>query len=452
MITFTGRDIAEITDGRLTKDAPAGRICTDTRAVQPGDWFLAFVGERFDGHDFLATAIERGAVGVIVSREVEGISVGCVKVPDTLVAYQALGRHRRRELTVPVVGLTGSSGKTTTRALVACALHSLAPVHQTVANLNNHIGVPLTLLQTPNAAKVVVVEMGTSSPGEIEVLAHIAEPDVRMIVNVGPAHLLELGGLEGVRTEKGALFRTARPGDRCCVNIDDPHVALIKVPALAKAITWGLDPRATIRLVKSTLLPESLSTHAVFDTPQGRVEATIPAPGAHIAHNAAGALAVAHALGLDLKTAAKGLSRYEAVGMRMKAERTHAGALVLNDAYNANPASMKASLDVLAALPGRRVAVLGDMLELGPNEDDYHAEVAAHAGALGVELVVLVGRLMGTQGPCVAGAGEVWSFADPATALSELRRWVRGSDVLLVKGSRGARMEQVVQGLMEDPD
>ena len=452
MITFTGRDIAEITDGQLLKDAPAGRICTDTRAVKPGDWFLAFVGERFDGHDFVATAVEQGAAGVIVSRDVDGVSVGCVKVPDTLVAYQALGRHRRRGLTVPVVGLTGSSGKTTTRTLVACALQGLAPVHQTVANLNNHIGVPLTLLNTPDAARAVVVEMGTSAPGEIEVLANIAEPDVRLIVNVGPCHLQELGGLEGVATEKGALFRTSRPGDICCVNIDDPRVSRIPVPALAQTITWGLDPRATIRLVKSTVLPESLSTEAVFDTPQGRLQVTIPAPGAHVAHNAAGALAIAHALKLDLRQAAAGLSRYAPVGMRMKAERSPGGALVLNDAYNANPASMKASLDVLAALPGRRVAVLGDMGELGPREDDYHAEVAAHAGALGLEVVVLVGRLMSRQGPCVSGAGEVWSFADPASALAELRRWVRPSDVLLVKGSRSTRMEQIAQGLMEDPD
>lgn len=438
-----GATIARATGGRLLRDAPAGEVLTDTRVLPEGSWFLALVGTRFDGHDHLEEAARRGAVGCVVSRPPPaGWALGCVQVQDTTRALQDLGRHARDALRCPVVGLTGSSGKTTTRALVALALSPRGPVHQTVGNLNNHLGVPMTLLAAPPDARAVVLELGTSSPGEIARLADIARPDARLIVNVGPAHLQELGGLDGVAHEKGALFRSARPGDVVAVNLDDARVAAVPVPAGARRVTWGESPGADVRLVEVDVEAAQFRTRAVWETPEGRVVAEIPAPGHHIAHDATGALAIAWALGVPLAEAAAALGRYEAVGMRMRREPLPGGAVALNDAYNANPQSTEASLRTLAALPGRRAAVLGDMLELGADEAEWHGRVVELATSLGLDLVVLVGpRMRAAARPGAVAPEDV----DATVAL--LRDWLQPGSHVLFKGSRGARVERILQAL-----
>ncbi|MBX2798744.1 MAG: UDP-N-acetylmuramoyl-tripeptide--D-alanyl-D-alanine ligase [Myxococcales bacterium] len=450
---FDARRIAAATGGRVVGSgaAPAGPVVTDTRTLRPGDWFLALVGDRFDGHTFLERASASGAVGCVVDREPGGAFRGdAVIVPDTTRALQDLGRHARQQFRGPVIGVTGSSGKTTTRALLALALSPLGEVHQTKGNLNNHLGVPMTLIAAPEGAAAMVVEMGTSSPGEIGFLAELGEPDVRLIVNVGPAHLEELGGLPGVAREKGAMFRTARPGDVCCVNVDDPYVRQMELPAGVRRIAFGTasgDASDAVRLTEVRIDPASLTTHARYQTPQGEVAATIPAPGHHVALNAAGALAAAVALGIDPAAAAAALSGYQPVGMRMRPELLPSGATALNDAYNANPQSMKASLGVLAAMPGRRAAILGDMLELGPDEAEWHRTVAREAGEMGLDLVVFVGPRMSAAASACVGP-EVWSFAEVDDAIPDLSRWAGPSDVLLFKGSRGASVEQILQGLL----
>ncbi|MEO0604202.1 MAG: UDP-N-acetylmuramoyl-tripeptide--D-alanyl-D-alanine ligase [Myxococcota bacterium] len=388
-----GATIARATGGTLHRDGPAGAVLTDTRTIEPGSWFLAITGDRFDGHEFLEQARAKGAVGCVVSQPVpDSWTGGAVVVPDTTRALQALGRYVRGQVGVPVVGLTGSSGKTTTRALIANALRPLGEVHQTQGNLNNHWGVPMTLLATPVTARALVVEMGTSGPGEIELLATLSSPDVRLIVNVGPAHLEELGGLDGVQVEKGSMFRTARPGDVCCVNVDDPRVAAVPLPPGARRLEFGGPQAETVALLEAELVPDQLATRAKYRTPEGEVEVVIPAPGRHVAMNAAGALCVAVALGVDPRAAAAGLADYEPVGMRMRPERLPSGALALNDAYNANPDSMKASLSVLAAMPGRRWAVLGDMFELGTQEAQWHRTVAGHRAPWGSTTLCSWGR------------------------------------------------------------
>jgi len=446
-MNLDGATIARATGGALHRDAVAGPVATDTRRLEPGSWFLAITGDRFDGHEFLDRAKAAGAVGCIVSRPVpdwwEG---GAVVVPDTTRALQALGRYAREQFDGPVVGLTGSSGKTTTRALIACAIAPLGEIHQTQGNLNNHWGVPMTLLATPDTADALVVEMGTSGPGEIEFLATLSSPDVRLIVNVGPAHLEELGGLDGVQVEKGAMFATARPGDVCCVNVDDERVAAVPLPDGVRRLEFGGPQARTVALLEAELVPERLATRARYRTPEGEVEALIPAPGRHVALNAAGALCVAVALGVDPRRAAEGLGGYEPVGMRMRPERLQSGALALNDAYNANPDSMRASLGVLAAMPGRRWAVLGDMLELGPQEAQWHRSVASEVGALGIEHVVFVGPLMTAAAEACRGP-SVQAFADPADAARWLSGRLGADDVILFKGSRGARLEDVLSAL-----
>lgn len=435
--------IARATGGRLLRDAPGGEVLTDTRVLPEGSWFLALVGTRFDGHDHLQEAARRGAVGCIVSRPPPGDwALGCVLVDDTTRALQDLGRYARETFAGPVIGLTGSSGKTTTRALVALALSPLGPVHQTVGNLNNHLGVPMTLLATPAEAAAMVVEMGTSAPGEIALLADIARPSVRLVINVGPAHLLELGGLDGVAHEKGALFRTAGPGDVVAVNVDDPRVAALPVPEGVRPITWGEAHGADVRLIQVTVDPERFTTRAVWDTPEGHIASEIPAPGHHIAHDATGALAIAHVLGVPLAEAAQALGRYEPVGMRMRRESLPEGAVALNDAYNANPQSTEASLRTLASLPGRRAAVLGDMLELGPEEAEWHRRTVEHALGLGLDLVVLVGPLM-----CAAALPGTVPVEDPDEAVALLRDWLQPGSHVLFKGSRGARVERILHAL-----
>lgn len=442
-MNLSSREMARAAGGVLRGDAPPGEVLTDTRALRPGAWFLALRGERFDGHDYLEQAQDAGACGCIVSREPpESWRGAVVRVADTTAALQDLSRRARDRLSCPVIGLTGSSGKTTTRALIALAVSPRGVVHQTVGNLNNHLGVPMTLLAAPDDAAAMVVEMGTSGPGEIEVLARIGAPGVRLIVNVGPAHLQELGGLDGVAREKGALFRLARPGDTCCVNLDDPRVAALELPVGVRRVGWG--SAGDVRLLEAVVDPATLSTRARWATPEGEVEATIPAPGRHVAHNAAGALAVAVALGIDPAEAAAAFARYEPVGMRMRPERLSSGALALNDAYNANPQSMEASLRVLASLPGRRAAVLGDMLELGPDEARWHQDVARLAGELGIDLVVLVGPRMAAAAPACPSA---LAFEEATDAVAPLRAWLGDGDVVLLKGSRGARVERVLHGL-----
>ena len=302
------------------------------------------------------------------------------------------------------------------------------------------------VVAAPLDAAALVVEMGTSSPGEIAFLAELARPDVRLILNVGPAHLEELGGLDGVALEKGALVTTGSAGDVAVLNLDDPRVAKLELPAGMRRIGWGREV-GDIRLESATLDPISLTTHAVWKTPEGEVSARLPVPGAHIAHNAAAALGVAWALGVPLAAAAAALEGYTPVGMRLRTVDLPSGAIALNDAYNANPSSMAASLRLLAELPGRRVAVMGDMLELGADEAQWHREVAVLADGLGLDLVVLVGPRM-TATANVFDTTEVWAHADTVGAIDPLYEWLQSGDCVLLKGSRGAQVERILQGLV----
>ncbi|MBT3218935.1 MAG: UDP-N-acetylmuramoyl-tripeptide--D-alanyl-D-alanine ligase [Proteobacteria bacterium] len=443
---FDAQSIAQATGGQVIESAGDGEICTDTRSLPAGAWFLALKGERFDGHTFLTGAVAEKARGCVASDTPDSDwQCGVVMVGDTTRALQDLGRAARRRLRVPIVGLTGSSGKTTTRTLIRRALDQMGLVHDTQGNLNNHLGVPMTLLACPPDADVVVAEMGTSAPGEIELLADILAPTIRLVVNVGPAHLLELGGLSGVAREKCSLFDTARAGDVVVLNIDDPWIREHPLPPHVSTVTFGRSESADISLVDATL-ERPLNTRASFRTPTGPLEVLLPVPGIHIAHDAAGALAVAHALGLDLKRAAADLEAYEPVGMRMRTEDLPGGAVAINDAYNANPASMEASLRVLQSLPGRRVAVLGDMLELGEEEGEWHAKVASLADSLGLDLLVLVGPRMSAAAESCSRT-EVWAHVEGLDAVSPLRQWLAGADYALFKGSRGARVERILQQL-----
>ena len=306
--------------GILRAEGPPGRVCTDTRQIGPGDWFLALVGDRFDGHDYLSMARDKGCAGVIAQRVPPGWDRGFVEVSDTLVALQNLARAVRAEFTGPVVGITGSAGKTTTRALTSLALAPLGRIHDTKGNLNNHIGVPLTLLDAPPDADAWVVEMGMNAFGEIDLLQDIATPTVRLITNVGAAHLEGVGSLEGVARAKGELFAGARPGDLCVVNHADPRIRALPLPEGVRVLSFGTDPSCAVRLLQASVDAETLQTQVLISTPAGPVQTSLASPGVHLAWCALSAVAVAVGLDLPVAGLAERLSGYAPVGMRQRVE------------------------------------------------------------------------------------------------------------------------------------
>jgi UDP-N-acetylmuramoyl-tripeptide--D-alanyl-D-alanine ligase len=449
-MNFDAQMIAQATNGEVIKTAAAGPVLTDTRSIDEGSWFLALVGERFDAHDFLGQV--EGSLGVIVSQAPDSWRRGLVVVEDTTRALQNLGRFARSRLKGPVVGLTGSAGKTTTRAMVALALGELGEVHQTQGNLNNHLGVPMSLIAAPEACGAAVIEMGTSSHGEIPFLAQLVQPDVRLIVNIGAAHTEDLGGLQGVAREKGSLFATARPGDVLCVNADDPYVRALAVPDGVRVVTYGCKEGVEVRLLDAAVDGKAMITRAHYRTAQGSFSVNIPGLGEYLAHNGAAALAAAYALELDVGRAVQQLSAYQPVGMRMRIERLASGGVVFNDSYNANPMSMRASLQSLCQCEGRKVAVLADMMELGSAENALHEEIIVHALSLDLDRLILIGPRMSRAAKAHLGDQRLAVFDGPADASGSLEPWSHEGDFILLKGSRSLKVERILQELQSTHD
>lgn len=442
---FRADELAQATGGVLRREGPAGPVGTDTRRLAEGMWFLALVGDNFDGHGFLGHAAAARCAGVIARTVPDGWTRGWIQVEDTLLALQELAAWARDRFDGVVVGITGSAGKTTTRAMVALALEPLGPVHQTEGNLNNHIGVPLTILRAPVHAAAWVLEMGMNHLGEIHRLQEIGRPGIRLITNVGAAHLEGVGSIEGVARAKGELFAGARPGDICCVNADDPRVAALPIPEGVRVVRFGRAAGADVRLTDAAIQPETLHTAFRVEVGDQSVLGSLPSPGLHLAMGAAAAVAVAVAARVPLAGLGRRLAQYEPVGMRLRIERTATGVRVINDAYNANPLSMAASLRTLAGLSGRRrVALLGDMLELGASEAGAHADVLDLVSSLGLDLVGLAGPRF--QAAARGRAGVV-SAPDVDALASQIGDQIQAGDVVLLKGSRGMRMERALAAL-----
>jgi UDP-N-acetylmuramoyl-tripeptide--D-alanyl-D-alanine ligase len=426
-------------------DRPVARITTDTRAIAAGDCFVALIGERFDAHDFLGEAVERGARAVVISHpeRAAGLGVPVFAVPDTLVALGALARYRRRAWSGIVIGVGGSNGKTTTKELIRAALGACVSVHATAGNLNNLIGVPLTLLALPDDADVAVIEMGMNVPGEMGRLRAIAEPEIAVMTSVSEEHLEGLGNLEGVMREESGLFDGARIA---IVPASQPEIAQAAQGRAARIVTAGLD-QGDIRATRWSSGADGLGEIEI----EG-VTVHPPARGAHNLRNAMLALAVARELGISMSDAARGMARATFPSMRMEITPLgKGGATLINDAYNASPASMRAAIDVLAGSgSGRqRVAVLGSMRELGVHAPRLHEEVARAALASPVEIVAGMGeigealRAVGGDDPRVVVAPEVeelWTALAPRLARDA---------VILLKASRGVKLERLVPPLTE---
>ena len=445
---LSAEEIAAATGGRLVRDGEGGVISTDSRKVGAGEWFLALKGPSFDGNNYAGMALEQGCVGAVLERIPDDWSRGLVLVDDGLIALQDCARFGRSNFTGAVVGITGSAGKTTTRAMISCVLSGSASVHQTLGNLNNHIGLPLTILSAPDSATVWVLEMGMSAPGEIALLQEIASPTHRLITNVSMAHSEGTGSLLGTAACKQELFDGAISGDTLVVNMDDPLVRAMPTPDNVTVLSYGKSQGCNVRLVSYEIDLSDLTTNARIDVAGEEVDVRISAPGEHIALDACAAMAVGHSLGCTASDMAIGLSLYSPVGMRMRLESYPNMVTVLNDAYNANPASTQSALSTLKEIKGRRtVALLGDMLELGDHEAEAHEATLELALECGIDILGLVGEAYSTAANKLGVKAVV---AKDSVALAEqMQGKIEPGDVVLIKGSRGLKMERAIPVLFE---
>jgi UDP-N-acetylmuramoyl-tripeptide--D-alanyl-D-alanine ligase len=428
-------------------------ISTDTRKVGRGELFVALSGPRFDGHDFVRAALAAGAAGVLVKagRLKAAPEPGCaIEVPDTLRALQDIASYvRTRNHATPVVGVTGTNGKTTTKEMLHAILSVRGPVLKNEGNLNNEIGLPLTLVKLGPEHWAAVLEMGMSAPGEIARLAEIAKPGVGIITNIGPGHLESLGDVHAVARAKGELIDSLPEDGRAVLNMDDPRLSGLIEKEKARAVTFGLGSGAMFRADSITEAAAGIGFRLM--TPSGNADVLLPAIGLHNVMNALAASSAAWCLGVNVDEMVAGLQKFSPAAMRMELVEV-GGVRVINDAYNANPASMAAALNTLANCRGcRRVAVLGDMLELGASSADSHYTAGRLAGAAGISLLVLVGA---EAGHTARGAEDSGMDADgiivaPSSedAAELVAKKVTAGDCVLVKGSRGMRMELVVQRL-----
>jgi UDP-N-acetylmuramoyl-tripeptide--D-alanyl-D-alanine ligase len=416
-------------------------VATDSRTAGEGDIFVALAGDRFDGHDFLGTAVQRGAGAVIVSKpeRTQGLGVPVFAVPDTLVALGDLARYRRRAWGKPVIAIAGSNGKTTTKELVRGALGAVFAVHATSANYNNRIGVPLTLLAVPDAADIAVVEMGTNAHGEVALIRAITEPDMALVTSIGEEHLEGFGDLAGVLAEESAVFSS---GSLAIVPASDAALVAAARARTSRVVAAGLG--------EGDLRASDWEAGAGGD---GRmvvdgVPIVVPLSGLHNLRNAMLALAAARACGVSLADAATGLRGVAGPPMR-SAWTTLGRVTVINDAYNSNPASVRAALDLLDAVgTGRqRVVVLGTMRELGPSGPALHAEIARRALASPFDVIAGVGEFA----PALEAAGRtdprLVTAADIDDLWPRLRERLAPDAVILLKASRGVRLERLVPPL-----
>jgi UDP-N-acetylmuramoyl-tripeptide--D-alanyl-D-alanine ligase len=435
----------------ISGGAAYSSVVTDTRTLSAGSLFVALRGERVDAHEFLGAAAAAGATGAVVERIPEGAPAGLeyYVVADTLAALGALARHYRRQLRARVVAIVGSNGKTTTKELARAALGGCYRVHATAGNLNNLIGVPLTLLSAPRDAEARVVEVGTNAPGEVARLGAIVEPDAVLVTSIAEEHLEGLGDLEGVLREETSILG-ALPEDGVALVAEEPAELVERARQLA--------PRLAVAGLGAAADPGLRGEKVVLDAEGrvgfrwGRQEVRLDFRGRMSARNALLALGLAAEWGVPPEVAVAGLARAEAPALRAEVLR-YGELTVIADCYNANPASLEAAVELLASLPrrGGRIAVMGSMRELGPTSAVLHRRVAEVVAAQELDLIVATGDFAEAFAPLAEGLGErLLSAEDPLAAYASLSRRLRGGEVVLLKGSRGVALERLLPLLEKD--
>lgn len=439
-------ELALATRGQLMgADVEFCCVGTDSRAIKQGQLFVALKGENFDGHEYALQSLEKGASAVLVSKASNASPA--VQVKDTRLALGDLAAHWRAKFAVPVVAITGSNGKTTVKEMLAAILRAVtgddASVLATQGNLNNDIGLPLTMLNLRDQHRYAVLEMGMNHTGELSYLTQLAKPNIALVNNAGTAHIGELGSVEAIAKAKGEIFEGLANGGTAIINADDAFAGLWKkLASKYQQMTFGLDAGAD---VTATYVLGVADSKIELHTPAGKIAFTLPAPGLHNVRNALAAASAALALNVSLENIAKGLSQFAGVKGRLQAKQGFAGASVIDDTYNANPMSMKAAIDVLKASAGQRIFVMGDMGELGADAPKMHAEIGTYAKEAGIEKCFALGSL--TKNAVIAFGENAAHFESVEALAKALKKVMSAETTVLVKGSRSMKMERVVEAI-----
>ena len=463
-LPWTVNEILKATGGELLcgdKERRFAAVSIDSRNISADDIFIAIVGDVHDGHSFIGDVLEQGVAGLVVNRQKakdlpiatwQTQKVTCVAVADTTGALGGLAAFHRSRMDVAVIAITGSNGKTTTRQMTAEVVARKFNTLATVGNYNNQIGVPLTLLRLTPEHKWAVVELGTNSPGEIARLARICSPDIGVITNIGPAHLEGLGSLDGVMREKQQLIDHLKARGKAVLNADDRRVYKIATQTKKEVLLFGQSKSARIRATAVKEKKAGISFN--LDLPKKSLRVDLNVPGQFMIINALAAAAVGHLLGLAAQDIKAGLEKFEPAWGRMNIFHTANGIHIIDDTYNANPDSMMAAITTLKSLRvnNRSILVAGDMLELGKQSESLHRQVGAWAAAAGINQLWVTGDFASAVIAGAKDAGikvEQLFTGSQKKILSELKKSLKSGDWVLVKGSRGARMDAVVKGLKQ---
>ena len=450
---WTSDEIALAIGGKASAAFEASGVTFDSREVGPGDLFLALKGETTDGHRFLHQAFAQGAAGAVVSEPTPHPHVA---VADTMAALDALGTAARGRMGGKVIGVTGSVGKTGTKEALFAALDRNDPgaAHRSVKSYNNHTGVPLSLARMPRTARFGVFEMGMNHAGELAQLTRLVRPHVALVTTIAPAHMGFFESEAAIADAKGEIFQGLEPGGTAIVPFDSAHrdrLIAAAQPHAGRIVTFGLGEGADYRAVE-TMRTRTGGTFVTARFGQRELSFTISQPGAHWVSNAMAILAAVDAVGADLELAGLALAEMGGLagrGARLLVPVRGGEALVIDESYNANPASMRATLEVLAHEKGRKIAVLGEMRELGEHSDAFHAELSGPVEAAGVDYAILVGDAMVPLAEALEGRVDFVHVPDAATALGRLEDVLEPGDAVLVKGSNGVRLGTVVAALTE---
>lgn len=449
--------IARAVNGRLVGvDLRIDVLVTDTRKLDAADTvaalFVALKGENFDGNDYVERAAALGARAALVSRETPGLTIPQIVVANTELALAQLATALQRERAIKVVAVTGSNGKTSVKTLITAILQGAGRTYATPGNRNNEIGMPLAVIETPADAEFAVYEMGTGKPGDIAYLTAIAPPDVALVNNVAPAHLERMGSLLEIANTKAAVYDDLRSGGAAAINADDAFAPYFAERAHGhRLIRFGLDADADVTARDIALDAEG--SRFVLVTPEGEAPVTLAMPGRHNVLNALAATALAMGAGASLATIAAGLNAAQPVAGRLNLHRLPGGATLIDDSYNANPGSLKAAIDTLAAAGGDAWLVLGDMRELGDDAAALHAEVGRRAKASGIARLYALGALSAAAADAFGDGARV--FDTHAALVAALREDIDGREApgalrVLVKGSRGSAMDRIVKDMLAD--
>ena len=446
----TLQNFARACGGRLegTDRAFAG-VSSDSRTLSPGDLFVALRGPRFNGNEFVTAAVAAGAAGALVDAP-QPVALAQVIVPDTQAALSRAGHAWREVLDIPVVGVAGSNGKTTAKEMTAAILSQAGSCLATRGNLNNHIGVPLTLLRLEPGHRFAVIEMGANRAGEVAELIEVARPTVGLITNAGAEHLEGFGSLEGVARAEGETVAGLAARATAVLNADDDFVGLWRGMTRARVVTFGIENAADFRAseLRTTLGAQGFLTRFHLSSPFGSADIELHVGGRHNVANALGAAAAAAAAGARLEHIVAGLGAVRPVPGRLQLKQAACGAWIIDDSYNANPSSVEAGIEVLASVEGRRWLVLGDMAELGEFAADAHSQIGLFAREHGIERLLATGALAALAVERF-GTGGQW-FPDTEALTRELRQALTADVRLLVKGSRVNRLERVVGALVHN--